>query len=103
MNEGSNNQAKLAYFLIGGGIGAIIALLFAPRSGKETREIIAQKAAEGREKLASTGRNVSSTMTNYVEKGKDLVNTQRDQISAAIEAGKQAYREEKAKAQTHAE
>jgi gas vesicle protein len=103
MSEGSNTQAKLAYFLIGGGIGAIIALLFAPRSGKETREIIAQKAAESREKLSSAGRNVSTAVSDYVEKGKELVNTQRDQISAAIEAGKQAYREERAKVQTAAE
>jgi gas vesicle protein len=93
----------LAYFLIGGGIGAVIALLFAPRSGKETREIIAQKAVEGKELLTSAGKNVSGTVSTYLEKGKEMVNTQRDQLAAAIEAGKQAYREEKAKSQSATE
>jgi gas vesicle protein len=99
MSEGNSTTSKLAYFLIGGGIGAIVALLFAPRSGKETREFIAQKAVEGRDKLSTAGRNLTGTVTSYVEKGKEVVSTQKDQITAAIEAGKQAYREEKAKAQ----
>lgn len=103
MSEGSSTTSKLAYFLIGGGIGAVIALLFAPRSGRETREIIAQKASEGKEYLSTKGRNVSETVSTYIEKGKDVVGTQRDQLSAAIEAGKQAYREEKAKAQSNTE
>jgi gas vesicle protein len=103
MSDNSSTTSKLAYFLIGGGIGAIIALLFAPRSGKETREMIVQKAAEGKELLSNTGRNVSGTVTTYIEKGKEIVSTQKDQIAAAIEAGKQAYREEKAKAQSATE
>jgi gas vesicle protein len=103
MSEGSSTSSKLAYFLIGGGIGAVIALLFAPRSGKETREIIAQKAVEGKELLTSAGKNVSESVSTYLEKGKEVVNTQRDQLTAAIEAGKQAYRDEKAKSQTIAE
>ena len=103
MSEGSSTSSKLAYFLIGGGIGAVIALLFAPRSGKETREIIAQKAVEGKELLTSAGKNMSDSVSTYLEKGKEVVNTQRDQLTAAIEAGKQAYRDEKAKSQTIAE
>jgi gas vesicle protein len=84
--------SKLGYFLVGSGIGAIIALLFAPRSGQETRDMIALKANESKDRITSAGRSV-------LDRGKDLVNTQKDQISSAIEAGKQAYREEKAKTQ----
>jgi len=77
----------------------VVALLFAPRSGRETRDLIAQKAAEGRDRVASTSRTMSDRVTNYIDKGKEVVTSQKEQISAAIEAGKQAYREEKAKSQ----
>jgi gas vesicle protein len=99
MSEGSDRLSKLAYFLVGGGIGAIVALLFAPRSGRETREMIAQRATESRERVLTAGRNVSDRVSTYIDKGKDAVSTQKEQISAAIEAGKQAYREEKTKTQ----
>jgi gas vesicle protein len=99
MSDGGDRTSRLAYFLVGGGIGAIVALLFAPRSGRETRDLIAQKAAEGRERVATTSRTVSDRMTDYIDKGKEIVSSQKEQISAAIEAGKQAYREEKAKGQ----
>jgi gas vesicle protein len=99
MREENNPVSKLGYFLVGGGIGAVIALLFAPRSGRETRDIITQKAVESKEKIASAGRDVSERVSGYVDKGKDVVNTQKEQISAAIEAGKQAYRDEKSKPQ----
>jgi gas vesicle protein len=99
MSEGSDRTSRLAYFLVGGGIGAVVALLFAPRSGRETRDLIAQKAVEGRDRMASTSRTMSDRVTNYIDKGKEVVTSQKEQISAAIEAGKQAYREEKAKSQ----
>jgi gas vesicle protein len=99
MSDGSDRLSKLAFFLVGGGIGAVIALLFAPRSGRETRDIIAQRAAESRERVLSTSRNVGEKVSTYIEKGKEVVSTQREQMAAAIEAGKQAYREEKAKSQ----
>jgi gas vesicle protein len=99
MREENNPVSKLGYFLVGGGIGAVIALLFAPRSGRETRDIITQKAAESKEKLASAGRDVSDRMSGYVDKGKEVVNTQKEKISAALETGKQAYRDEKGKPQ----
>ena len=99
MSDGGDRTSKLAYFLVGGGIGAVIALLFAPRSGRETRDLIAQKATEGRDRVTSTGRMVSDRVTDYLDKGKEIVSSQKEQISAAIEAGKQAYRDEKAKGQ----
>jgi gas vesicle protein len=89
---------KFLYFLVGGGVGAIIALLFAPRSGKETREFLAQKAVEGKEYLSTTARNVQDKATDVIDQTKETLGQKKTQISAAIEAGKQAYREEKGKA-----
>jgi gas vesicle protein len=99
MSDGSDRLSKLAYFLVGGGIGAVVALLFAPRTGRETREMIAQRASESRERVLSASRNVGDRVTSYIDKGKEVVSSQKEQISAAIEAGKQAYRDEKAKTQ----
>ena len=103
MGEGTDHGSKLAYFLAGGGIGAVVALLFAPRTGRETRDIIVQRTAESRERVASATRGTSDKMSDYIEKGlekgKEAVSSQKDQISAAIMAGKQAYEEEKTKAE----
>jgi gas vesicle protein len=94
----NDGGTKVAFFLAGMGIGAIVALLFAPRSGKETREFISKKAEEGKDYGASRGREIRQQAEDYVEKGKDLVAKQKEMLSAALDAGKQAYQEEKAKA-----
>jgi gas vesicle protein len=94
----NNGASKVAFFLAGMGIGAILALLFAPKSGKETRDYLAQKAEEGKEYVAGRGRELRKQAEEVVEKAKDVVTKQKEQLSAALEAGKQAYQEEKSKA-----
>jgi len=93
----NDKGTNFLYFLVGGGVGAIIALLFAPKSGKETREFLAQKAVEGKEYLNTAARNVQDKATDVVDQTKETLGQKKTQISAAIEAGKQAYREEKGK------
>jgi len=93
-----NGGSKVAFFLAGMGIGAILALLFAPTSGEETREYIAQKAGEGRDYMTAKGRELRKQAEEAVDKAKDVVSKQKEQLSAALEAGKQAYQEEKGKA-----
>ncbi len=92
-NAGSN----AVFFLAGLGIGAIAALLLAPGSGKETRDLLSQKAAEGRDYLTSRGQEYRRQAEGYVDKAKDVVTRQKEQLSAALEAGKQAYQGEKGK------
>jgi len=94
-NDGGSN---LGFFLAGLGIGAILALLFAPKSGKETRDYITQKAEEGKDYVKAKTEELRRQAEDAVEKGKDLVSKQKDLLSAALEAGKQAYQEEKSKA-----
>lgn len=94
----NNGASKVAFFLAGMGIGAILALLFAPKSGKETRDYLAQKAEEGKEYVTVRGRELRKQAEDAVEKAKDVVTKQKEQLSAALEAGKQAYQEEKGKA-----
>ena len=93
-----NGGTQVGFFLAGLGIGAVIALLFAPRSGKETRDFIVQKAEEGRDFVVSKSEEIRKQAEDAVEKGKDLVSKQKELLSAALEAGKQAYQDEKVKA-----
>jgi gas vesicle protein len=100
MSEETSAGEKALFFILGAFMGAATALLLAPRSGEETRKIIATKAREGADLIANRSREVAEKTTSYVDKGKELLQQQRDQLSAALEAGKQAYREEKDKAKS---
>ena len=106
MNNNNGGGDKLAFFLAGAGIGAVLALLFAPKSGRETRELIARtatdsrdyinnKVTEGRQIVEQKSRRFSDDFTSFVDKSKEAVQRQKEQLTAAFEAGKQAYREEK--------
>jgi gas vesicle protein len=90
----NNGSTKFVYFLTGLGIGALIGILFAPQSGERTREILAERAEEGRDYLLRKGREFRDQTSTYVDRGKEAFAHQREQISAAIDAGKQAYRAE---------
>jgi len=93
-----NGGSKFGYFLAGLGLGAVIALLFAPRSGEETREYIREKYEDTRDEARRRVRELRDRAEDYTEKGKEFVGRQRESLEAALEAGKSAYREEKRKA-----
>lgn len=91
-------------FLLGALSGAAFAILFAPRSGKETREILGERLREtadrGRrlgEQAVEKGREVAEDASGYVERQREALEKRRDRLSAAVEAGRQAYRDEKEK------
>ncbi len=105
MSENSGGD-KFVYFLAGTGIGAVLALLFTPKSGRETRELIARtandgrdfvtsKVTEGRQLVEDRSRRIGDDFTSFLDKSKEAVQRQKEQLSAAFEAGKAAYREEK--------
>jgi gas vesicle protein len=98
MSDEASAGEKALYLLLGAAIGAATALLLAPRSGVETRKLILTKAREGADLVANRSKAVAEKTSTYVERGKELLQQQRDQLAAAIEAGKQAYKEEKEKA-----
>jgi gas vesicle protein len=98
MSDQSSAGEKALLLLLGGAIGAAAALLFAPRSGVETRKLIVTKAREGADIIATRTKAVAGKTSEYVERGKEILQQQRDQLSAATEAFKQTYREEKDKA-----
>jgi gas vesicle protein len=109
------SESKLPYFICGLGIGAALGILYAPRSGEETREELRHRADEGREyvrRRAGEGREyvreradesreyvrergteLKHKAEEVVQKGRAAVETQRGQLAAALEAGRKAYRE----------
>lgn len=85
-NESTRVGGYLAAFAIGALIGTGAALLYAPRSGKETRELIAKK-----------GRALKGQAEDALDDAKGFIEGKKAELAAAIDAGKDAMREERAK------
>ena len=94
-----NVGSKVSYFMVGLGIGALVGILFAPKSGEETREFLSKKAEEGKEYAQRKARELRERAEDLLERSKEVARTQKDSIGAAVEAGREAYQREKSKAQ----
>lgn len=88
-----DEEKKLSYFFLGLGLGVAVGILFAPKSGEETRGLIRGKAVEGKDYLRRRSQDLRESAEDYLERGKSAITRQREQLAAALEAGKQAYRE----------
>jgi gas vesicle protein len=84
---------KLSYFFLGLGLGVAAGILFAPKSGPETRGLIKSKAGEGTQYIKRRSSELKDSAGNLVDRGKSVLNRQKNQLNDAVEAGKQAYRE----------
>jgi gas vesicle protein len=93
-----NAGSKFTFFLAGLGIGALIGVLFAPQTGEDTRKYLSQKAEEGRQYAQRKARELREHADDILDRGKDVVDRQRESLSAAYDAGKEAYQREKSKA-----
>jgi gas vesicle protein len=108
--EHTTNAAKSVFtgFLVGSAIGAATALLFAPRSGEETRAEIRGKAVELRDRTTETVKDTVSQAKSKAyeikdtvwekaeelkQRGKHTANEQLDRVSQAAEVGKQKLKE----------
>jgi gas vesicle protein len=98
MSQEASTGEKALFLILGAMIGAATALLLAPRSGPETRKLLLTKAREGADIVANRAKAVAGKTADYMDRGKEILQQQIDPLAAALEAGKQAYREEKEKA-----
>ena len=118
-DSGENISTRLTYLLIGGGIGAILALLFAPKSGQELRGDIADATRKGIDRSREAAQQLGDRAGEYYEatrgRAAELYSQAADRVgevaqsareaaarqggtlTAAIDAGKKAYQEEKRK------
>jgi gas vesicle protein len=83
----SSRDSKLVYLLIGLGLGSLISILFAPKSGGETREYLTGKANELKKRAAMA-----------VEQGENVITDRKERLIAAIDTGREVYKQEIAKA-----
>ena len=110
-------STQLACFLLGGAVGAVVALLFAPKSGRELRGDIADAARQGagaaRERAGEYYEQTRGRATEFyetaAERAGEFAQTARqaavrrtETLSAAIDAGKRAYSEEKRRTESSA-
>jgi gas vesicle protein len=67
------STSRIAWFLTGAIIGATAAVLYAPKSGRETRQYLGDKAQQGREAVTETSNNIVETGRDLFERGRRLV------------------------------
>jgi len=78
-------------FLAGVGVGVVLGLLYAPRSGKKTQELIAKNTQGALDKASGVGRRVRAQAGNFAQKASE-------HVGDAVEAGREGYRVQKARA-----
>ena len=84
---------KFGAFLAGLGVGVAVGMLFAPKAGGETREMIKNKAGEGKDYLKHRTTELREHAGELFEKSREALGRQKEQMGDAMEAGRQAYRE----------
>ncbi len=84
---------KLSYFFLGLGMGVAVGVLFAPKSGEETRDYLRDRAEEGTDFVKRRAADVRTSAADAVDRSKDSLRRHKDNLAAAVDAGKQAYRE----------
>jgi len=100
----AEQNSGITYFVVGLGIGVAVGLLMAPRSGEETRQFLRTKADEGTEYLRTKadegkefvrrrGTELRESASDLIDRSKEAIARQKEQLAMAVEAGKQAYRE----------
>ena len=100
----AEQNSGISYFIVGLGIGVAVGLLMAPLSGEETRQILRSKADEGAEFLRAKADEskefvrrrsgeLRESASDLIDRSKDAIARQKEQLAMAVEAGKQAYRE----------
>src|SRR5438128_8614145 len=93
-NGGLSAAEKLTFLLIGGGIGAILALLFAPKSGRELRGDIADATRKSLDYTREQGRMIGDMAGDYYERGRgragELVEAGRERVSSIVDHSRDA-------------
>lgn len=88
-----DEDSKLSFFFLGLGLGVAAGVLFAPKSGAETRDFLMSKATESAELAKRRAQELREQAADTLERGKTTVQRHKESLSAAVDAGRQAYRD----------
>jgi gas vesicle protein len=100
----AEQNGGLSYFIVGLGVGVAVGMLMAPKSGEETRQYLRERADEGKDYLKTKSdesrefarkraSELRDSASDLIDRSKDALARQKEQLSMAVEAGKQAYRD----------
>ena len=109
----ADTGARIAYFAIGATVGAVVALLLAPKSGRELREDLADATRKGVDRARETGSQLSTKAGEYygtaasragelATSAREAARSRGERFTSAVEAGREAYREEKRRTESSA-
>ena len=109
----SDFGTQLTCFALGATVGAVVALLFAPKSGRELRQDVADATRKGVDRARETSSQLSARAGEYYEtasaragefaaSAREAVSRRGELVSSAIEAGRQAYHDEKRRTESSA-
>jgi gas vesicle protein len=85
-DEGAGAGSILLAFILGAVSGAAVALLYAPATGRETREYLGDRAREGKQRAAEAA-----------AKSREVLNQGRETLATAIDRGREAYQQARAR------
>jgi gas vesicle protein len=101
-DRSTGTSGVIVSFMLGALSGAAFAMLFAPRSGRETREMLSEKLRETAERsrrlgeqAVEKGREAAEEAGSYLDRHREALERKRDRLAAAVEAGRQAFKDEK--------
>jgi gas vesicle protein len=100
VDERHDPAGYLGWFLLGGVLGAAAALLLAPKSGRETRELLAEHSGDVARRAQALATEAQDRAGEWIDKSRELFEEQTQRLMRAFEEGKDAMREEMRKGVT---
>ena len=94
-DRGCSGAAVTLSFILGGALGASLALLFAPDAGRKTRERLLDLAADARERALDTAEDVRDRVEDFLDEGRSTLEEKKSAVSAAYQAGLDAFQRER--------
>lgn len=93
-NERSDAAGYLGWFLLGGVLGAAAGLLLAPKTGQETRDLLAARSTEVAKRAQEFATDAQDRASQWIDKSRELFEEQTQRLMSAFEAGKEAMKDE---------
>jgi gas vesicle protein len=93
-DHGSDAASYLGWFFLGAIVGGAVAMLLAPRTGQETRELLIEHGGEAWRRAQATAGDVQTRAGYLFDRGREYFEEQTQRLISAFEAGKSAMRDE---------